>query len=161
MPKAPNDCSTYGDKSIKTLLQHYGRELPAQSVVGDEFVMPAFVNSDLPTEWKTYRRYIANQPKEDMNEQLKELSTNSMLETMCLNLSVLAKICLTIRVGTVSVERSFSQVKMIKTRLRNRLGDTNLSHLTKIAIESPQTLSDEELEEIVDIWSRKSRRIPV
>ena len=26
---------------------------------------------------------ITNQPKEDMNEQLKELSTNSMLEMMC------------------------------------------------------------------------------
>ena len=54
IPKAPNDCSAYGDKSIKTLHQQYGRELPAQSVVSDEFVMPAFVNSDLPTEWKTY-----------------------------------------------------------------------------------------------------------
>ena len=50
MPKPPKDCSTYDDENIKTLLQHYGRELPAESVVGDEFVMPAFVRSDLPTE---------------------------------------------------------------------------------------------------------------
>ena len=84
-----------------------------------------------------------------------------MLKTMCPSLSVLAKICLTIPVGIALVERSFSQMKMIKTRLRNRLGDTNLSHLVKIAIESPQTSSDEELEQVVDIWSRKSRRIPV
>ena len=45
----------------------YGKELPAESVVGDEFVMPAFVSSDLPTECKTFRRYITNQPKEDMH----------------------------------------------------------------------------------------------
>ena len=57
-----------------------------------------------------------------MNEQLKELSTNSMLETMCPSLSTLAKDCPTIPVGTASVECSFSQ---IKTSLRNRLGDTN------------------------------------
>ena len=63
MPKAPNDCSTYGDKSIETLLQHYDRELPAQSVVGDKFVMLAFVNSDLPTEWKTYWRYNSKSAK--------------------------------------------------------------------------------------------------
>ena len=69
-----------------------------------------------------------------MNEKLKELSTNSMLETMCPSLSTLAKVCLTIPVGTVSVERSFSQVKMINNRLRNSLGDTNLSHLMKIVI---------------------------
>ena len=34
------------------------------------------------------------------NEQLKELSTNSMLETVCPSLSTLAKACLTIPVGT-------------------------------------------------------------
>ena len=123
--------------------------------------MPALVSSDLPTEWKTFRRYITNQPKEDLNQQLKELSTNSMLETMCPSLSTLAKVCLTIPVGTASVERSFSQMKLIKTRLRNHLGDTNLSHLMKIAIESPHTLSDEDLEQIIDIWNRKPRRISV
>ena len=123
--------------------------------------MPAFVNPDVPTEWKTFQRYITNQPKEDLNEQLKELSANPMLHTMCPSLSTLTKACLTIPVGTTSVECSFSQIKMIKTRRSNRLGETNLSHLMKIAVESPQTLSDEELEQIVDIWNRKSRRICV
>ena len=47
-----------------------------------------------------------------MNEQLKELFTNSMLETMCPSLSTLAKVCLTIPMGTACVERSFSQIKM-------------------------------------------------
>ena len=90
-----------------------------------------------------------------MNEQLKELSTNSMLETMCPSVSVLAKICVTIDVGTASVECSLSQMKMIKPQLRNHLGNTNLSHLMKIAKQLPQTLLDEELEQMVDIWSRK------
>ena len=138
---------TYGDESIKMLFQHYGRELPAQSVLGKKFVMPAFVNPDLPTEWKTFQRYIhvVNQPKENLDEQLKELSANPILHSMCPCLSTLAKVCLTIPVGIAS------RMKMIKTRLRNRLGETNLSHLMKIAIESPQTLSDEQLEQIVDI----------
>ena len=82
-----------------------------------------------------------------------------MLEIMCPGLSTLANVCLTIR--TASVERSFSQMKMIKTRLRSRLGEDNLSHLMKITIESPEILSDEELEEIVDVWNRKPRRISV
>ena len=38
----------------------------------------------------------------------------------------LINIMLTLPVGTAPVERSFSQMKMIKTRLRNRLNDTNL-----------------------------------
>ena len=110
MPISPTDCSAYGDKSIKTLLQHYGKELPAESVVGDEFEMPALVSPDLPTEWKTFQRYITNQPKEDMNKQLKELSTYLILETMCLSLSTLVKVCLTIPVGTNSVQCSSSQM---------------------------------------------------
>ena len=70
---------------------------------------------------------------------------------MCPGLSTLAKICMTIPVGNASVERSFSQMKMIKTRLRNRLGEDNLSNLMKIAIESPENLADEDLEQIIDV----------
>ena len=73
----------------------------------------------------------------------------------------MASIRLTIPIGTASVERSFSQMKMIKTRLRSRLGEKSLSHLMKIVIESPEKLSDSDLENVVDIWYRKSRRIIV
>ena len=76
------------------------------------------------------------------------------------NLSILANVCLTIPVGTASVERSFSHMKMV-SRLRNRLGEANLSYLMKIALESPMALSDEELEQIVTVWTRKPSRIAV
>ena len=78
-------------------------------------------------------------------EQLKELSTNSMMQTMFPNLSNLANVYLTIPVGTASVEHSFSHMKMVKSRLRNRLGEANLSYLMKIALEYCEALSDEEL----------------
>ena len=76
------------------------------------------------------------------------------------NLSILANICLTIPVGTASIECLFSCMKMIKSRLRNRLGEPNLSHLMKIALESPEVLSDEDLEQIVDVWIRKQEELP-
>ena len=46
-----------------------------------------------------------------------------MLDKLCPNLSILTKVCLAIPVGTAFVECSFSHVKMIKMRLRNRLGE--------------------------------------
>ncbi len=52
----------------------------------------------------------------------------------------LAKILLALPVGTATVERSFSQMKMIKTRLRNHLSDANLAHLITIAIEGPDLI---------------------
>ena len=67
--------------------------------------------------------------------------------------------CLSIPVGTASVERSFSQMKMIKTRPRNRLGEQNLVHLMRIAIEMPEKLLDDIIESVVDIWNRKTRHV--
>ena len=84
-----------------------------------------------------------------------------MLVQMFPQLSDLAKVCLSIPVGTASVERSFSQMKMIKTRLRNRLGEQNLAHLMRIAIEMPEKLPDDIVESVVDIWNRNTRHIAV
>ena len=47
-------------------------------------------------------------------------------------------------IGTASVERSFSQMKLIKTRLRNRIGQSSLSYLMKTAIETSEKLTDED-----------------
>ena len=73
----------------------------------------------------------------------------------------IATINLSIPVSTASVERSFSQMKLIKTRLRSSLNDKSLSHLMKIAIESPAEITDSHLEEVVDVWNRKNRKIAV
>ena len=44
-------------------------------------------------------------------------------------------------VGTATVERSFSQMKFIKTRLRSRISDVNLARLMQITIEGPELTS--------------------
>ena len=79
----------------------------------------------------------------------------AIMGTMYPNLKSLATVCLTMPVTTASVERSFSEMKLIKSHLRNRLSETSLSHLMKVAVESPKESSDTDLELIVDIWNRK------
>ena len=96
-----------------------------------------------------------------MKAQLKELASNDMIKTLFPNLSKIGAICLSIPVTTASVERSFSQMKLIKTRLRSSLNDKSLSNLMKIALESPDELTDSHLEEVVNVWNRKCRRIVV
>ena len=83
-----------------------------------------------------------------------------MLKTLFPNLSKIGAIYFSIPVTTASVERSFSQMKLIKTCLSS-LNDKSLSNLMKIALESPVELTDSHLEEVVDVWNRKSRRIVV
>ena len=159
-PESP-EYPSYGEDSVNTLSRHYGVDRPAQTLEGEEFSKPALTSAEVSTEWKTFRHYLTKQPKEDMGVQLQELVTNDMLKTMFPSLNTLANVCLSIPVGTASVERSFSEMKMIKTRLRNRIGESSLSHLMKIAIESPEKLCEMELENIVDVWNRKNRRVVV
>lgn len=161
LPADPEKISSYGDDSIATLLEHYGAERPAKTIEGEETVREAMVSSDITTEWKTYRQYMAKQPEENMKLQLKQLASNEMLKNMFPHLNTLATICLSIPVATAYVERSFSQMKLIKTRLRSSLSDSSLSSLMKIAIETEDKLTDNNLEMIVDIWNRKGRRIAV
>jgi len=156
-----SDLLHYGEDSVDLLLAHYGADQPANTVDGVEYTKKALISPDIRTEWKTFRSYLLKQPKGTLYSQLTELTTNEMLITMFPNISTLANICLSIPVGTASVERSFSQMKLIKTRLRNRTGESSLSYLMKIAIETPEKLTDTDLEAIISIWNRKPRRIAV
>ena len=152
---------TYGKKSIDILLDHYGKEKPALTLNNEETMKSALIHSEVHTEWIAFRNLLAKKPKDDTALQLKDLITNEMLNTMFPNLHKLAVVCVTIPVSTASVERSFSQMKLIKTRLRNSLNEGNLSHLMKISIESPETLEENDLDEILNVWYRKPHRISI
>ncbi len=104
---------------------------------------------------------IAQNKKNTILNQLQELTTTELMGAMYPNLKTLASICPTMPVTTASVKRSFSHMKNIKSRLRNRLSEFSLSHLMRISSESPEQLSDNELEQMIDVWNRKHRRISV
>ena len=70
----------------------------------------------------------------------------------------LLNILLILPVGTATVERSFSDMKMIKTRLRNRLSDDNLQHLMRVAIEGLE-LKDVDFNAILEVFKSKTRRL--
>ena len=135
--KAPkvhsHDLPQYGEQAITKLLAHYGAEKPGETLLGEPTNREAVITSDITTEWKTYRQLLVNKPENNMKSQLKELVCNNMMRTLFPTLCKIATISLSIPVSTASVERSFSQMKLIKTRLRSSLNDKSLSHLMKIA----------------------------
>ena len=49
-----------------------GANLPAETVQGDEYtcIKQALISPELQTEWKTFHRYLSQQPKETLNSQL-------------------------------------------------------------------------------------------
>ena len=157
MPNPPKE--TYGADKIKAFIQHYGKELQGETIVGDEYARPAFVSSDLPTEWKTFRRYITNQ---GYKQAAKRIVHKFNVRNYVSRFEYPCK-CMFDYSSRNYFRRAliFTKMKMIKTRLRSRLREANLSHLMKITIKSPETLSDEGLEQIIDVWNRKPRRIAV
>ena len=54
-------------------------------------------------------------------------------------------------IGTATVKRSFSQMKLIKTHLRNRISDVNLAELRKIEVEGPE-LKPVEFQQVLGIF---------
>ena len=52
------------------------------------------------------------------------------------------------------VERLFSKMKLVKTRLRNQLSQVSLESLLRNSTESPTTFSDETYEFFVDELKR-------
>ena len=109
---------------------------------GDEYNKEVLIFPELQRELKTFHSYLFKPPKGTLCSQLTELSIDKMLRTTFSNVSTLVNICLTIPISTASVERSFSKTKLKKTQIRNRIGQSNGSHLMKIAIETPKTLPD-------------------
>ena len=110
---------------------------------------------------EVFRRVLYKEYKElSFNEVCHRLLTNETLKAAFPNLVLLVTIASTLPVSTATVERSFSDMKLIKTRLRNRLGDQTLDHAMRVCIEGPETLSSTDLDEIIQHWkAQKPRRI--
>ena len=131
----------YGKKSIEVLLNRHGKDKFALTLNDEETVKTAVISPEVHTEWITFHTLLAKKLKDSIALQLKELITNEILVTMFPNLQKLVPIGLTLPVSTASVERSFSQMKQIKTRLRNSLTEGRLTQLMRISIESPDQLT--------------------
>ena len=156
-----SDLLAFGEDAMNLMLAHYGAEQPAETVDGDEYTKEALISPEFQTKWKTFRSCLSKKPKGTLYFQLTELTTSDMLRTMFPNISTLANICLSTPVSTASVERSFAQMKLIKTQIRNQIGQFSLSCLMKIAIEALEKLSHSNLDAFISVWNRKPRRIAV
>ena len=85
-------------------------------------------------------------------------SGNSDIATAFQNLAKVAAIVNVLPVTTATVERSFSAMKLIKTRLCSRLGEDALEHTMRIYIQGPDQLSDDVLESVVDHYKCVKKR---
>ena len=67
----------------------------------------------------------------------------------------------TLPVGSPTVERSFSQMKLIKNRLRSTLSAENLEWLMIVAMEGPEVLSTGQIDEAINEFAAKGLKVLV
>ena len=165
LPTSEDSLAEYGEDKLDDLITFYGNE---QKVVfeGKAWVStPDIDKKETESEWKMFRRVLFSQYKsstDDLQVVTSRLLTDSTLNAAFPNLATLASLQLVLPVTTATVERSFSDMKLVKTRLRSRLGENTLDQAMRVCIEGPPTLSEDELDNIVTLWKdMKPRRLSV
>jgi hypothetical protein len=73
------------------------------------------------------------------------ITWNHALQARYPNLLILAKLAHVQCVSTMICERAFNVHNLIKTKVRNKLGNKNLDAMLRIALEGP----DEEVDDII------------
>ncbi len=111
---------------------------------------PSLVDKEeVIAEWRIFKRVLLQETKIFMEKN--KLSQAPSLQEIKVSIESseayagifpemfkLLNIILALPVETANVERSFSHMKQIKTRLRNRINEQNLIHTMRIAIEGPE-----------------------
>ena len=90
----------YGNSEIEKLAEQY------QGTVASI--------QDCLDEWSSYRQFL-----KDSCNRMKHTCCNTTTGAIFPNMSILGKICRVLPIHTADVERTFSQLKAIKTRTRN------------------------------------------
>ena len=134
-----------GVEEIKTLVKRFGIALPQAA----------------SQEWDDFRLYMADHMRETSVEEVVDMLIKGALKVIYPIMSQLAEIYRIIPPHTSDVERDFSQMKLIKMCIRNRMCKKTLNSVLRIIIEGPD-LNQFCFEEVIKMWAvTKQRRIKV
>ena len=169
VPTQEESLAEYGKEELQALVDFYGEEAKVE-FDGTTYISPPLVErEEVLAEWKVFKRAFSREIKEFMKKRkltkppsfqvIKvEMESSEAYADIFPAIFRLMDIILSLPVGTATVERSFSQMKLVKTRLRSRLSDNTLPKLMRIAIEGPE-LSAVDFNEILAVFKEKNHRI--
>ena len=146
-------------QKIQTHVGFYGSVQKVHFKGNEGISQPDVDPEDTEAEWKLFRRVIFVQHKHSSLHQVLAILLNSADIIVAFpNLAKLAAILMVLPVTTAKVERTFRSMKLIKTRLRSRMGESTLNHAMQVCIEGPERLSNDTLEEVIQHYKRSKKR---
>ena len=159
LPDKEEELSHYGMEKITTLINFYGVAQRVHFSGVEGVSQPDIDAEETESGWKLFWRVIFVQYKSSSLQQvLSGLIDSGDIAAAFLNLTKLASILEVIPVTTATVERTFSSMKLIKTRLRSRMGKNTLEYTMRICIEGPDTLDNDTREAVVDHYKDTKKR---
>ena len=160
LPDDEQQLSNYGESKVQTLTDFYGRVQSVSFEGKTNRSIPGIDGDETKAEWRFFRKVLFKEYSNISMDKVISNLTNDAIGAAFPNLVTLASLAILLPVTTATVERSFSDMNLIKTRLRNRLGEESLDRTMRICIEDPDTLNDDELKDIVTHWKeQKPRRL--
>ena len=140
-----DEVMAYGNNEIGLLSSQFSEALPSSE-------------AEVISEWSSYKQFMMENCTEmSLGQIITDLCTDTTKGRIFPNMTALAKICRVIPIHTGNVERTFSQLKLIKTRVRNRMNEKTLEALLRIEIEGPD-VQDFPIGQAVELWSKKKNR---
>ena len=122
------------------------------------------VKTTLQTKQNKSKIDKLNKDIELLHSQIDDMALSEVMSNMSEahrllfpNIIVLLELAIICPVSNATVERLFSFLKLVKTKLRNQLSDEKLDKILRIKTESPEHLEDEELEALVDNFKDHAR----
>jgi hAT family C-terminal dimerisation region len=144
----PRQVSSTKFEELKEVIEFYVDDLPSNDLIVIE------------AEFDRWRSFWGSQPEPERPatiEQTLEMVYDKRL--FYPNIWRLLELFAILPVSVASAERSFSVLKLIKTYLRNSMGDERLSSLALINIHRFIVNDEEDAIDIVDQFARQKRRI--
>ena len=159
LPNSEERLNNYGEEKIRILIDFYGIAQRAYFDGDEAFSQPDIDPEYTEAEWKLFRQLIFRKYRDSsLQTMLFCLTGSDDISTVSPNLAKVATILEVLPVTTATVERSFSSMKLIKTRLRSRMGEKILDHAMRMCIEGPDRLSNDTLESVVDNYKEVKQR---
>ena len=140
-----NDPST--TSHLETLSEIYGAE-PNRDIEP----------SVLQTEYQQFKDWVATKIPENTEPDILDLCKlliDCKMETAYSNIFTLLKIALTFSLTSVSPERSFSELRLLKTYLRSTMEQTRMSSLLVINVNRDIEI---DLDKVIDDFAKRSPR---
>ena len=140
LPLQERELSSYGIEELELLCEYFGNQKYKSN---GTTVQPLINSLECKKEWQMVKHIMKSIRKYDIIEGWRHIwSTHPQFKSQFPNINILINIVLLVPLLNANVENVFSQHKLTKTRLRNRMNVETLDMHLMILLNAPDNIKD-------------------